>query len=104
MQKHRRKIWSDNYEKNTSDYTKTKAINYAFPHGNFYSEFREFPSNSSATIRVAARLIPELAKVIANVYTDIISSKIPRAFTAKFICYINAKKDINTTHKKRCKC
>lgn len=36
-----------------------------------------FPSNSSETILVAARLIPEFAKVVAKRYIDIISSKIP---------------------------
>ena len=37
----------------------------------------EFIDNSSATILVDAKLIPELAIVIANIYTDIISPNSP---------------------------
>lgn len=59
-----------------------------------------YRSSSSATILVAARLIPEFANVIANVYIDIISSKIPSTFTTKHICNRYAKEYINKTHEK----
>ncbi|MDE5831295.1 MAG: hypothetical protein K2H53_06955 [Clostridia bacterium] len=58
-----------------------------------------FPSISSATILVAARLIPEFAKVVAKVKIDMISSKTPCSFTTKLVCNVNAKEHIYGAHK-----
>lgn len=104
MQKYRRKVRGSKYKEKTSNNSKKQAVYYAFSHCNFYSAFRELPSNSSATILVAARLIPEFANVIANVYIDMINSNIPRTFTTELVCNINTKKYIYRTHKKSRKC
>ena len=53
-----------------------------------------FPSNSSETILVAARFIPELAKVVTNANIDIINSNIPCTFTTKLVCNIYIEKYI----------